>query len=140
MDNILYYEIEPIYSEENDMTFIMRSGFIGGYRKSRELLGWYHGEPNDSMNTEYIGKFKAEYADITESMELYIAIVNIMDDIAIHKKEYDHEISKVVETLARKGGVDIESFCDANDCDTDCKTWKEVSDEFKRLWKEGQRV
>ena len=132
-------EIEHIYSEENDMTFIMKTEYIKGYLKSRECVGWYHGEADAKNDYEYQGKLKAEYSDLTDSTELYYAIVNIMDAIAVRNAEFDDEMYDVVVILARKGKIDLESFADANDCGK-CSCWEDVSDAFKRLWKEGKRV
>lgn len=38
-------KIEPVYSAENDITFIMRNTYENDCLSSKELLGWYHGEP-----------------------------------------------------------------------------------------------
>ena len=49
------------YAPDTDITFIMRDTFEQGCVKRSEVVGWYHGEPDEGAAAEYIGKMVAEY-------------------------------------------------------------------------------
>ena len=55
--------IYTVYSTEADITFIMQDIFDGSTKEciSTEVKGFYYGEPNDNLTTEYNGKLKAEF-------------------------------------------------------------------------------
>lgn len=54
--------IYAVYSQEGDMTFIMRDTFDkDGEPKSTECVGFYFGEPDESSTKFFIGKLKAKF-------------------------------------------------------------------------------
>lgn len=136
-------KIEPIYSEKDDMTFIMRNTYENGCISSKELLGWYHGEPNENSNSEYVGKFKAEYEITTNTTSLYYATINILDYLALYgdviPKTKKSRLYRVLIYLQSITGDTVEDIADANDAG-DCKTWNELVERFKELHKKGERI
>ena len=54
-------EIEAVYSESGNRTFIMENTYVGGELKSMKVVGWYWGEPSDDLTEEYRGKRVAYY-------------------------------------------------------------------------------
>ena len=58
MEKIIIY---TTYSEETDMTFILKDVFMNDDAKSTEVIGFYFGTPNDKSTIAYIGKLKAEF-------------------------------------------------------------------------------
>ena len=49
-------EIEPVYSPEADITFLMKYTYRNGEVIAEEVIGFYHGEPNDKDTEEYSAK------------------------------------------------------------------------------------
>ena len=73
-------------------------------------------------------------------MELYYAIMNIVDYMALHEVEED-ELEKFISTLnflQYMTGCDIRDIADANDCYAD--TWFELIDAIRELFETGERV
>ena len=57
-------QVDDIYSNEADITFLMKRTYtLKGNLISEELVGWYHGEPNKEISERYVGKLKAEYEE-----------------------------------------------------------------------------
>lgn len=57
-------EIEDIYSEESDMTFIMENTYDEtDILISIECVGWYFGTPDLQADEEYKGSLKTTYKD-----------------------------------------------------------------------------
>ncbi len=54
-------KIYTVYSENGDMTFIMRDIYVNGEPKSTEVIGFYFGEPTEENTTLYTGSLKAEF-------------------------------------------------------------------------------
>lgn len=136
-------KVEPIYSEKDDMTFIMRNTYEDGCLSSKELLGWYHGEPNENNDREYVGKFKAEYEITTNTTSLYYATINIVDYLALYEdvipKIKKSKLYRILFELQSITGDTVEDIADANDAGG-CKTWSELVDRFKELHKKGERI
>lgn len=136
-------KIEPIYSEKDDMTFIMRNTYEDGYLSSKELLGWYHGEPNEDNDREYVGKFKAEYEITTNTTSLYYATINVVDYLALYEdvipKMKKSKLYRILFELQSITGDTVEDIADANDAGG-CKTWNELVNRFKELHKKGERI
>ena len=75
-------------------------------------------------------------------MELYYAIVNILDYLAKHKnltEEKRMELYFILNKLLTTSGETIEDIANANDCGG-CKTWIEIVDRFRELYTSGERV
>ena len=75
-------------------------------------------------------------------MELYYAIINILDYLAKHKylsEEERMEMYSILDKLLTTSGETIEDIANANDCG-DCKTWIEIVDRFRELYTSGERV
>ena len=59
--------IYTVYSQESDMTFIMKDTEAFNYElgvyelASTEVIGFYFGEPDEETTEKYIGKLKAEF-------------------------------------------------------------------------------
>ncbi len=136
-------KVEPIYSEKDDMTFIMQNTYEDGCLSSKELLGWYHGEPNENNDREYVGKFKAEYEITTNTTSLYYATVNIVDYLALYEdvipKIKKSKLYRILFELQSITGDTVEDIADANDAGG-CKTWNELVNRFKELHKKGERI
>ena len=136
-------KVEPIYSEKDDMTFIMRNTYEDGCLSSKELLGWYHGEPNENNDREYVGKFKAEYEITTNTTSLYYATINIVDYLALYEdvipKIKKSKLYRILFELQSITGDTVEDIADANDAGG-CKTWNELVNRFKELHKKGERI
>lgn len=83
-------------------------------------------------------------------MELYYAIVNILDYLAKNELE-EYQVSKFMRIIDKLAGElvrigwdesiqdAIESIADANDAGG-CKTWKEIVETFRELYKTGERI
>lgn len=57
-----YIILYTTYAPDTDITFIMRDEYSHSENLiSTECLGWYHGEADDELTQNYIGKLKAEY-------------------------------------------------------------------------------
>ena len=54
-------EIYTAYSPDTDMTFIMCDTTEEGVLRSTEVVGWYHGEPDDHSTSTFTGKLLATY-------------------------------------------------------------------------------
>ena len=75
------------------------------------------------------------------TMQFYFAIIHILDGIALSNLDFTPELETVLNTLSIKSDNIIQDIADANDCDYDDNTtWNDLVNEFKRLWKEGERV
>ena len=80
-------------------------------------------------------------------MEIYYAIVNILDYLAKQKSRvygFTDVLNQLAYELIRIGeGSSIQevisSIADANDAGG-CKTWEEIIDRFRELYKNGERV
>ena len=76
-------------------------------------------------------------------MENYFKIIDIIDGIAKIQRKATTEEIKIMNELAKKDGEDIKQYisdlANANDCG-DCRTWEDVINAFKELWKNGERV
>ncbi len=57
-----YTEIETVYSEKSDMTFIMEVNYINGERASETCIGLYFGKPNDKDTEQFAGRLTCKYA------------------------------------------------------------------------------
>lgn len=73
--------------------------------------------------------------------ELYYAIMNICDYLALHP-ETDEEIKRelrfMLPKLASAGDINVEALFDANDCGG-CKSWDEFIEVLRELFKNGER-
>lgn len=83
-------------------------------------------------------------------MELYYAMVNILDYLAVREITFESRIRMlcILDMLSEESvrqGFDksvqecIESIADANDA-SGCKTWKEIIDVFRELHRKGERI
>ena len=54
--NNLRTELVPIYQAEHDITFIMEDKWLRDELLSRELVGWYCGEPNADETELYANR------------------------------------------------------------------------------------
>ena len=83
-------------------------------------------------------------------MELYYAMVNILDYLAVREITFESRVRMLclLDVLAEesvKAGFDnsihecIESIADANDAGG-CKTWVEIIDVFRELHRKGERI
>lgn len=54
-------KVYAVYSEAEDMTFIMKDVYMDGEPKSTEVVGFYFGESTEENTTLYTGKLKAEF-------------------------------------------------------------------------------
>lgn len=55
-------KIFTVYAESNDMTFIMKETLnIEEDIKTLEVVGFYHGEPNDEYTQINIGFLRSEF-------------------------------------------------------------------------------
>lgn len=54
-------KIEAYYSNEADITFIMRETSNENGPVSTEVVGFYFGEPDEESTQRFIGKLKAEF-------------------------------------------------------------------------------
>ena len=54
-------EIVEVYSYDADMTFILKDVYWGDTPISREVVGFYYGEPNKLATKECMGRLKVEY-------------------------------------------------------------------------------
>ena len=55
-------EIYTAYSEEADITFILKDKYDKyGEVATTAVVGWHYGEPDRKITTEYIGKLVATY-------------------------------------------------------------------------------
>lgn len=69
-------------------------------------------------------------------MELYYAIVNIVDYLA--KNGNDSKLYETLDTLLAMTDHTIEDIADANDCGG-CSTWNELVDGIRELFETGER-
>ena len=54
--------IEAVYAEKNDITFIMEHiQTDNGEPIQTAVIGWYHGEPDETGTWMYYGKLTAKY-------------------------------------------------------------------------------
>ena len=52
-DNYLA-ELEEVYSEESDTTFLFRNEYLNGDLIRREVISFYNGEPNNGDTMYYL--------------------------------------------------------------------------------------
>lgn len=83
-------------------------------------------------------------------MEIYYAIMNILDYMALHEvsAETENKLFQVLDTL-RESDIDfsdesktdyISSLADANDCGADCTSWEMVVSRLRELFEKGERI
>ena len=53
--------LEPHYCEADDMTFITECEYVDDRMVSQEVVGFYHGTPNETNVGLYSRRYKAEY-------------------------------------------------------------------------------
>lgn len=79
------------------------------------------------------------FAELT--MQFYCAIIHILDGIALSNLNLTPELESALDIILMQTGYDIQDIADANDCEYDDNTtWNDMVNEFKRLWREGERV
>lgn len=65
-------EIIPIHNHPYDMTFLVEQIRVNDNLIQEEVIGWYHGEPNDEntklYSTKYRGKYIAKYMTEEEAL------------------------------------------------------------------------
>lgn len=75
-------------------------------------------------------------------MELYYAIMNIVDYLALNNnlsKTRRRELIQILYYLLNMRGDTIEDIADANDCG-ECHTWDQLIDAIMELFETGERV
>ena len=72
-------------------------------------------------------------------MELYYAIMNILDYYAKDEKYLESKMVYLLNYLALKENIQISDIADANDCGK-CKTWPDVVKALSELYKTGDRA
>ena len=76
-------------------------------------------------------------------MELYYAIINIVDYLAINTYTISEtrrgELIHILDDLLDMIGDTIEDIADANDCG-ECHTWDQLIDAIMELFETGDRV
>lgn len=76
-------------------------------------------------------------------MELYYAIMNIVDYLALNKynltKARRVELIYILDDLLDMKGDTIEDIADANDCG-ECHSWDQLIDAIRELFEAGDRV
>lgn len=79
-------------------------------------------------------------------MEIYYAIMNILDYLALHERlnEFEKDILyEMCETLVKFQSEDrldfIHTCSDANDCGI-CESFQEMVIELRKLFKSGERI
>lgn len=72
-------------------------------------------------------------------MELYYAIMNILDYYAKDEKYLESKMVYLLNYLALKDNIQISDIADANDCG-ECKTWPDVVKALSELYKAGDRT
>lgn len=73
-------------------------------------------------------------------MELYYAIVNIIDYHAKNKKKLDNKMKECLDTLLEHGDYSISDIADANDAGADCTSWDVLVERFSELMESGDRI
>lgn len=138
-EDIITTEYVTNYCSFSDMTYIMKIEYIGNFMATQECVGWYHGEPNDIDTKTFNGKLKAEYYSLTSNIDLYLALINVLD--AMCKDNNMNELCQlsVVVDIATLANVTVRDFVYVNELPASCKGWSDVIREWKRLWKEGKR-
>ncbi len=76
-------------------------------------------------------------------MELYYAIMNIVDYLALNKNTLNGKIRGnliiILDDLLEMNGSTIENIADANDCG-ECHTWDQLVNCIRELFEIGERV
>lgn len=72
-------------------------------------------------------------------MEIYYAIMNILDYYAKDGKYLESKMVYLLNYLALKENIQISDVADANDCGK-CKTWADVVKALSELYKSGERI
>ena len=72
-------------------------------------------------------------------MELYYAIVNIIDYYAKKDKKLNWRTVGILTSLAETENIKIEDVASANDCPI-CTTWEDLRRSFADLYKKGERI
>lgn len=73
------------------------------------------------------------------NMEIYYAIMNILDYYAKNEKYLEAKTSNFLYYLASKENIQISDIADANDCGP-CKTWADVINALSGLYRSGDRI
>ena len=72
-------------------------------------------------------------------MELYYAIMNIVDYLAINEDTpIKGSLYSILDRLSHLAEATIEDIADANDCGK-CETWIELVEKIRKLHKSGER-
>lgn len=135
-EDIITTEYVTNYCCDADITYIMKIEYIGNFMYTQECVGWYHGEPNDIDTKTFNGKLKSEYHCLTSNIDLYLALINVLDAICKDNRIFDYNI---VVDIAIMANVTAKDFADANELPTSCEGWTDVITEWKKLLKEGKR-
>lgn len=80
-------------------------------------------------------------------MELYFAIVNILDYMALHETEHAAALFSILDTLAaeyaRQNDTEVEEviqdIASANDAEN-ADNWTDIINAFKALYASGERI
>ena len=78
-----------------------------------------------------------------DNMELYYAIMNIVDYLALSKNNINKtrrvELIYILDDLLDMRGDTIKDIADANDCG-ECHTWDQLIDAIRELFETGDRI
>jgi len=78
-----------------------------------------------------------------DNMELYYAIMNIVDCWALNKYNLSEtrreKLRRILDDLLDMSGDTIEDIADANDCG-ECHTWGQLIDAIRELFDTGERI
>lgn len=135
-EDVITTEYVTNYYSVDDITYIMKIEYIGNFMVTQECVGWYHGEPNDIDTKTFNGKLKAEYYSLTSDVELYLALINVLDAICKDNRIFSYNI---VIDIAIMANVTAKDFVYVNELPATCEGWTDVIKEWKKLWKEGKR-
>lgn len=72
-------------------------------------------------------------------MEIYYAIMNILDYYAKRHKKPTPEVIRILDSLAKINGDKISDIADANDCGN-CKTWIGIIRKLSAQFETGNRI
>lgn len=80
-------------------------------------------------------------------MELYYAMVNILDYMALHETAYPTALLNILDTLAAEyarqentqAAEVIKDIASANDAEN-AENWTDIIEAFKALYKSGERI
>jgi len=71
-------------------------------------------------------------------MEIYYAIMNILDYYAKRHKALTPDIIRILNSLASINGDEIPDIADTNDCGK-CKTWSGIVRKLSKQFDNGER-